>query len=184
MKSARAYGRPKPTKQWGQRLLIRTRWSDLNQRVQLLKQSAQFIDENYTRGIIASDIHTHLCLHARKVNEIFQRFYGISASTYLRQYKCKVLFVQIKADAATTIEDHCNKAGLTGTPTEKREFKALFGMSVEEHWNQSKLGSFGNGEWEALHQTLPDARTEAEAIIQTLITTENLMTTFKTPKKD
>jgi hypothetical protein len=77
-----------------------------------------------------------------------------------------------------------NKAGLTGTPTEKREFKALFGMSVEEHWNQSKLGSFGNGEWEALHQTLPDARTEAEDTIQTLITTENLMTTFKTPKKD
>lgn len=184
MKSARAYGRSKPTQQWSQRLLIRTRWSDLNQRVQLLKQSAQFIDENYTRGIVASDIHTHLCLHARKVNEIFQRFYGISASTYLRQYKCRVLFVQVKADSATTIEDHYNKAGLTGTPTERREFKVLFGMSVEELWNQSKLGSSGNKEWEAVHQTLPNARTEAEATIEKLITTEDLMTTFKTPKKD
>jgi methylphosphotriester-DNA--protein-cysteine methyltransferase len=131
MKRAEAAKRYKTTKQWSQKLQIETRWTDTNQRIQLLRQAAQFIDNNYTKGIFASDIHKHLGLHARKVNDIFERFYGVSTSTYLRFFKCKILFEHIKMAPNAMVEDHYKAAGITGNPGEKRAFKSLYGISIE-----------------------------------------------------
>lgn len=161
----------KTTKKWSQKLQIQTRWSDTNQRIQLLKQSAEFIDNNHAKSIVAADIHQHLGLHARKVNEIFLRFYGISASTYLRQYKCKVLFVQIHLTPKTLQEDHYPSAGMTGNPGEKRAFKSLYGVSVDEHWSQSTAESSRDQAGEKAHPSLPSALLEAEETIQKLMAT-------------
>ena len=90
---------------------------------------------------MAADIHQHLGLHARKVNEIFLRFYGVSASTYLREYKCKVLFVQILMAPKNLQQDHYPAAGMTGSPGEKRAFKSLYGVSVDDHWSRSQAES-------------------------------------------
>ena len=171
MKRTGVTSRNKTTEKWSQRLQIQTRWSDTDQRIELLKQSAQFIDNNYERGIAASDIHRFLGLQARKINDIFLRFYGISASSYLRLYKCKVLFFQISMAPAIPQEDHYKSAGMTGSPGEKRAFKSLYGISADEHWNQSKIHSLGHTEGETAHPTLPSALGEAEAMVSQLMAT-------------
>ena len=171
VKRTRGACRNKTTKKWSQKLQIKTRWSDTNQRIQILKQSAKFIDNNYAKGLVAADIHEHLGLHARKVNEIFLRFYGVSASTYLKQYKCNVLFAQIRLAPKSLQEDHYPSAGMTGSPGEKRAFKSLFGISIDEHWNQSKTESSREHPGEHPHPRLPSAFLEAEETIQKLVAT-------------
>jgi len=170
MKRTGTASKNKTTKRWSQKLQIRTRWSDTNQRIQLLKQSAEFIDNNRGKGIVASDIHQHLDLHARKVNEIFVRFYGVSASAYLRQYKCKVLFAKIQL-VAKSLDRHYESAGMTGSPGEKRAFKILYGVSVDEHWSQSQSDSSKDQARQAPRPTLPSALLEAEETIQKLMAT-------------
>jgi AraC-like DNA-binding protein len=176
MKRTVASSKSKTTKKWSQKLQIETRWSDTNQRIQLLKQSAEFIDKNHAKGIVATDIHQHLDLHARKVNEIFLRFYGVSASTYLRDYKCKVLFTQIHLAPKSILEDHYQSAGMTGNPSEKRAFKSLYGVSVDDHWSRSIAWSSRKQSGESSHPTLPSALLEAEEMI------EKLMATITEPK--
>ncbi len=171
MGRAGAINKSKHTKKWSQKLQIQTRWSDTNQRIQLLRQSAKFIDNNHAKAIVAADIHQHLGLHARKVNEIFLRFYGVSASTYLREYKCKVLFAQILLARKSLKDDHYPSAGMTGNPGEKRAFKALFGLSVDEHWNRSTAWPSRDQVGEGPHPTLPSALREAEVMIQKLVAT-------------
>ena len=171
MKRTGAASKNKTTKRWSQKLQIQTRWSDTSQRIQLLKQSAEFIDNNYAKGIVAADVHQKLGLHARKVNEIFVRFYGVSTSTYLKQYKCKVLFAQIQRSPQSLPEDHYQSAGMTGNPSEKRIFKSLYGVSVEEHWSRSKARSSKDQQGEREHPTLPSAQLEAEETIQKLMAT-------------
>ena len=171
MKRTGASSKNKTTRRWSQKLQIETRWSDTSQRIQLLKQSAEFIDKNHAKGIVATDIHKHLGLHARKVNDIFLRFYGVSASMYLRQYKCKVLFAQIAMATKNLREDHYKPAGMTGSPGDKRAFKNLYGISVDEHWDQSKTNSSRDQEREAHRPNLPSALAEAEEIIQKLMAT-------------
>lgn len=171
MKRMGATNKNKTTKRWSQKLQIETRWSDTNQRIQLLKQSAEFIDNNHAKAIVAVDIHQHLGLHARKVNEIFLRFYGVSASTYLKEYKCKVLFAQIRLAPKSLQDDHYPSAGMTGSPGEKRTFKTLYGLSVDEHWSRSTAESLSDQAGARPHPTLPSARLEAETIIQKLMAT-------------
>ena len=171
MKRTGAASKNKTTKSWSQKLKIQTRWSDTNQRIQLLKQSADFIDNNHAKGIAAADIHQHLGLHARKVNEIFLRFYGVSASTYLREFKCKVLFAQIRSAPKSLLDDHYPPAGMTGNPGEKRAFKSLYGISVAEHWRRSTAESARDQAGKGAHPTLPSALLEAEETIQKLMAT-------------
>ena len=171
MKRTGATSKNKTTKRWSQKLQLETRWSDTNQRIQLLKQSAEFIDNNYAKGIVAADIHQHLGLHARKVNEIYLRFYGVSASTYLRDYKCKVLFVLIHLAPKSLQEEHYPLAGMTGNPGERRAFKSLYGVSVDEHWNRSKTDSSRDQAAQGTHATLPSALAEANETIQKLMAT-------------
>jgi AraC-like DNA-binding protein len=161
----------KATRRWSQKLQIETRWSDTTQRIQLLRQAAEFIDNNQGKGIVAADIHQHLGLHARKVNEIFLRFYGVSASTYLREYKCKVLFVQILMAPKNLQQDHYPAAGMTGSPGEKRAFKSLYGVSVDDHWSRSQAESSRDHAREAPHPSLPNALLWAEETIQKLMAT-------------
>ena len=101
MKRTGAASKNKTTKSWSQKLKIQTRWSDTNQRIQLLKQSAEFIDNNHAKGIAAADIHQHLGLHARKVNEIFLRFYGVSSNA-----KCCLRKFAQHPKACRTITTH------------------------------------------------------------------------------
>jgi methylphosphotriester-DNA--protein-cysteine methyltransferase len=171
MKRTGTTSKSKTTKRWSQKLQIETRWSDTNQRIQLLKQSAEFIDNNHAKAIVAADIHQHLGLHARKVNEIFLRFYGVSASTYLREYKCKVLFAQIRIAPKSFQDDHYPSAGMTGNPGEKRAFKTLYGLSVDEHWSRSTAESLRDQVGERSQPTLPSALLEAEETIQKLMAT-------------
>ena len=176
MKRTGTSSKKKTTKRWGQKLQVATRWSDTNQRIKLLKQSAEFIDNNYAKGIVASDIHQHLGLHARKVNEVYLRFYGVSASTYLRDYKCKVLFALIQLAPKSLQEDLYQSAGMTGNPGERRAFKSLYGFSVDEHWRQSKTDSSRDQEAQGRDATLPSALAEANEMI------EKLMATITGPK--
>ena len=172
MKRTGAASKHKTIRRWSQKLQIETRWSDTSQRIQLLKQSAEFIDNSHGKGIVAADIHQRLGLHARKVNEIFLRFYGVSASTYLKEYKCKVLFAQILLTPKELLEDHYPAAGMTGNPGEKRAFKSLYAVSIEEHWTRSKTeSSRGQAREQHLHPSLPSALTEAEETIQRLMAT-------------
>ena len=171
MKRTGSASKNKTTKRWSQKLQIQTRWSDTNQRIQLLKQSAEFIDNNHAKGIAAADIHQHLGLHARKVNEIFLRFYGVSASTYLREYKCKVLFAQIRLAPKSLQDDHYPSAGMTGNPGEKRAFKSLYGISVDEHWRRSTDESARDQGGKGAQPTLPSALLEAEETIKKLMAT-------------
>ena len=171
MKRTGAASKNKTTKSWSQKLKIQTRWSDTNQRIQLLKQSAEFIDNNHAKGIAAADLHQHLGLHARKVNEIFLRFYGVSASTYLREFKCKVLFAQIRSAPKSLQDDHYPSAGMTGNPGEKRAFKSLYGISVDEHWRRSTAESARDQAGKGAQPTLPSALLEAEETIQKLLAT-------------
>jgi len=173
MKRSGATSKNKTTKKWSQKLQIETRWSDTSQRIQLLKQSAEFIDNNYDKGIVAIDIHQHLGLHARKVNEIFLRFYGVSVSTYLRDYKCKALFAQIHMAPKMPQDDHYPSAGMRGSPGEKRAFKSLHGISVDEHWSQCKAESSRDQsrKYQDTNPSLPSALAEAEQTIQKLMAT-------------
>jgi len=172
IKRTGASSKNKTSKKWSLKLQVETRWSDANQRIQLLKQSAEFIDSNYAKGIVAADIHQHLGLQARKVNEIFLRFYGVSASTYLREYKCNVLFAQIHLAPKTLQEDHYPSAGMSGNPSEKRAFKSLYGISIDEHWSQSKnKPSRAQAGEHPPHPSLPSALVEAEETIQRLVAT-------------
>ena len=171
MKRTGATSKNKSTKRWSQKLQLETRWSDTNQRIQLLKQSAEFIDNNYAKGIVATDIHQHLGQHTRKVNEIYLRFYGVSASTYLREYKCKVLFALIHLAPKSLLEEHYRSAGMTGNPGERRAFKSLYGVSVDEHWNRSKTDSSRDQAAQGNHATLPSALAEANETIQKLMAT-------------
>jgi len=170
MKKAGASNKTITTQRWSQKLQIKTRWTDANQRILLFKQSAQFVDENHAKGIVASDIHQHLGVHAKKVNDIFQRFYGVSASIYLRDFKCKVLFAKIQMAPIIPLEEHVKSAGMTGSPGEKRAFKTLHGISVEEHWNQSKAEPAADQQ-RGTPSSLPSALAEAEEIIETLMAT-------------
>jgi hypothetical protein len=171
VKKIGAFSKHKTTRRWSQKLQIETRWSDTTQRIQLLKQSAEFIDNNQGKGIVAADIHQHLGLHARKVNEIFLRFYGVSARTNLREYKCKVLFVQILLAPKNLQEDHYPAAGMTGSPGEKRAFKSLYGVSVDDHWSRSQAESSRDHAREGPHPSLPNALLDAEETIQKLMAT-------------
>jgi hypothetical protein len=170
MKRTGAPSKSKTSKRWSQKLQVKTRWTDINQRIELLKQSAQYIDENYAKGIRTSDIHQKLGVHPKKLNDIFRRFYGVSASAYLRDYKCKVLFAKIRIAPGIPQEDHFESAGMAGNPSERRAFKSLHNISVDEHWMQSKSDSSGDHE-RGGHASLPNALREAEQTIKQLTAT-------------
>jgi hypothetical protein len=81
-----------------------------------------------------------------------------------------VLFAQIQL-AANSLNSHYESSGMTGSPGEKRAFKILHGVSVDEHWSQSQSESSKDQARVAPRPILPSALLEAEETIQKLMAT-------------
>jgi hypothetical protein len=60
---------------------------------------------------------------------------------------------------------------MTGNPGEKRAFKSLYGISVDEHWRRSTAESARDQAGKGAQPTLPSALLEAEETIKKLMAT-------------
>jgi hypothetical protein len=115
-----------------------TRWSDFEQRCEILQNAGKIIDANYGEEIPAAFIHACLKINPRKVSQTFTLFFGATTSIYLKLFKIRCAHYEISCDPELSLDEIFMRTGMKGTPSDKRVFKNYYGSTAEEYWKEIK----------------------------------------------
>ena len=123
-------GGPATNHSWEEAL---SSWHSLSGREQILLAASTRLDLQLQEHITLERICRELELDARNLTAAFKQFHGCTMSTYLQQLRARCLFHGIATEPRASLASQFRRFGLGPTPSERRVFRRLFGLSIEAH---------------------------------------------------
>jgi AraC-like DNA-binding protein len=100
--------------------------------VMTIKRAANFIDRSSGEYFTVSDVAKHCECQIKFLNATFDALCGCNAKTFIQRYRATRLRGAIKSNPGKSIEDLAASCGMPLTPTSKRIFLSLNGISISE----------------------------------------------------
>ena len=96
------------------------------------KKAAEYIDQHSTRYFTISEIASHCECKIKFLNTSFDAVYGGNTRVFLQRYRSARLRGAIKSNPDKSIEELAASCGMSLTPTSKRVFISLYGISIAD----------------------------------------------------
>jgi AraC-like DNA-binding protein len=109
------------TRQWNHETMVLT-----------AKKAAEYIDRHGDRYFKITEIASHCECQIKFLNAAFDTVYGGNTKVFLQRYRSARLRGAIKSNPDKSIEELAASCGMPLTPTSKRVFQSLYGISISE----------------------------------------------------
>ena len=100
--------------------------------VMTLKRAADFIDGSSGEYFTVSDVAKHCECQIKFLNATFNALCGYNTKAFIQRYRATRLRGAIKSNPNKSIEELTASCGMPLTPTSKRIFLSLNGISISE----------------------------------------------------